>query len=637
MYWKPDNFLRQIYLIPKDAFFIIETDNPVNNWNKFSKSQPWQHIKSQEKMKEIGDMANTLDSILNENETLLSLLGKRNLMISAHMTRKSDYDFLYVVDLQKASKMESLKDQMEIIFKSGDYKVTSRKYQDVKIMELFDPIERTTLYMSFIDNHLICSFTGLLVEKSIQEKEEPKIGRNLYFLDIEQKTTGSGLFKIYVNYQYLNNYLTYLSGVYDKDMASICKSLSYTGLVFDASDKKLSLKGYTNLNDSIEDGYLPALMQSGRNKITAQKVLSSRTAFFLDMGFEDANKFMDNVENILQEDPQLYKEFRKNWDMIESLLKIDIRKNFLSWMEGEVALAQNTQGMLGRQNEFVVVIKMKNKKDAIENLDFIEGQIRKRTPVKFKTIEYEGYGVHYIEMKGFFKLLFGKMFEKLDKPYYTIIDDYAVFSNSPATLLSQIEDYRIGQILEKDSDFSHFFKEFNDKSSVFAYTNTRKFFPLMKEFVSSSTWKDLQTDQNFILGFPQTAFQLTGEKGMFDTRWIAQFSKPEELKENDIPEPDEDDDDFVAREDTLSNLEIFYFEKMQKNVYTEFYDDGTVKSKSEVSKGLKNGKYIALYPDGKQQVTGKFKENKKDGTWKFYNENGKQIRKEKWKNGVFIK
>ena len=638
VYFSPDNYLKQIYLVPRDAVYIVESDNPVQNWNKFSKSAPWQFLRMQPKMKEIEKMAHVLDSMINENKRTLDILGKRNLMISAHITRKNEYDFLYIVDLEKVSKTDVLKDQIETILKASDYKVTSRNFKSYKILELFDPAERSTLHLSFIDNHLVCSFTGLLVEKAIEEKDLPVIGRNLYFLDIEKSLRQGGLCRIYVNYKMMPEFMGLSGGgVEDPLIGDICRSLHFTGLNFDANDKQLSLKGYTNINDS-SNSYLPALLRSGQNKITAQKVLSHRTAFFMTMGFDDADKFMDNVELLLNNDPDGYQYYTKNKNQIESFLKIDIRQHFLSWMEGEVVFAQNTPGMLGRQNEFVAVIKMKDKGDAVKNLNFIEERIRKKTPVRFKTIEYEGFEIHFMEMRGFFRLMFGKMFDKLNKPYYTIIDDYAVFSNSTATLLSMIEDYRLGQTLDKDEDFKRFFKEFNNTSSIFAYTNTPKFFPLWKDFVSPTTWNDLQNNEAFFFGFPQTAFQLTGEKNLFDTRFVAEFALPEKesLSEKETlaleKEEQEETLDFASREDTLKNLELFYVEQMG-NVFTEFYEDGAIRSKTEMSKGIRDGKYKAFYPNGKLSINGKFKKNKRHGTWRYYDEDEKLIRKEKWKNG----
>lgn len=305
-------------------------------------------------------------------------------------------------------------------------------------------------------------------------------------------------------------------------------------------------------------------------------------------------------------------------------------------MEGEVVFAQNTPGSLGYQNEFVAVITMNNKKDAVTNLNFIEERIRKKTPVKFKTIQYEGYEIKYLEMKGFFRLLFGKMFENLDKPYYTIIDDYVVFSNSTATLLSMIEDYRLGQTLHKDKAFNKFMKEFNSQSSVFTYVNTQKSFPLWKNLVDASTWKSMQENQNFILCFPQIGFQLTADKTVFDTRVIAEFQEPKaEEQTGEIDDEMAENDD--SYEDELSALQLFYIEKMSGNVHTEFYDDGAVKSKVEMRNNIRHGKYKEFYSDGKLKAHGKFKNNKKHGTWHHYNNDESFLKKEKWRDGVLVK
>ena len=632
LYWKPDNFLRQIYLVPADAMFIVETESPVGNWQKFSGSAPWQYLRRQEKMNEYNAKAHKLDSILQANETLMSLLGKRNLLISAHTTRRGDYDFLFVVDMQKASKMDMLKEQLENLFKTMDFTVTTREFEGCKMLELFDPEDRSILYMSFIGNHLIASYTSALVEKSIREKDNPVIGRDFYFQEVEQKMGSAALFRIYINYKYFDGYLTYMMGVADPDVKDFCSSMQYSGLNMNVSDDEMSFAGYTNLKDST-DSYMAALLQSGSGRMTAQRILSNRTAYFVTMGFDDAGNFMDNVEKVLKNDAGTYQSFRKNWDRIEHFLGIDIRKNFLSWMEGELLLAQNTPGSLGYQNEFAAVIKMKNKNDAINNLNFIEERIRKKTPVKFKTIDYEGYGIHYLEMKGFFRLLFGRMFDRLEKPYYTIIDDYAVFSNSPATLLSMIEDYRNKQTLEQDKDFDRFMDKFDKRSSLFVYVDSRKSFPLWKNLVSASVWQSVQENQHFILCFPQTGFQLTAGKTLFDTRMIAGFQAP--VVDSDFEDTEmEDDSDLSSEEDTLSNLQLFYVEKMTGNVYTEFYDDGAVKNKTEMKNGIRHGKYKEFYPDGKLKIYGKFKNSKKNGTWYFYNEDESLLKKEKWKEGV---
>jgi len=41
------------------------------------------------------------------------------------------------------------------------------------------------------------------------------------------------------------------------------------------------------------------------------------------------------------------------------------------------------------------------------------------------------------------------------------------------------------------------------------------------------------------------------------------------------------------------------------------------------AKGLRQGKWLAKYPDGKTRYEGSFRDNKPVGEWKRYHENGK--------------
>lgn len=57
--------------------------------------------------------------------------------------------------------------------------------------------------------------------------------------------------------------------------------------------------------------------------------------------------------------------------------------------------------------------------------EFIK-ESKRRTPVKVKTVHYKDFEINYIEMKGFFHLFFGGLFDKFEKLYYTYVDDYVV-------------------------------------------------------------------------------------------------------------------------------------------------------------------------------------------------------------------
>src|SRR6185503_17405757 len=129
-----------------------------------------------------------------------------------------------------------------------------------------------------------------------------------------------------------------------------------------------------------------------------------------------------------------YKHYKENLHQVESYLKISVQENLINWIGDEVALLELQSSGQGQDNEVAMVLKAANIEKAKKDLAYIENMVRRRTPVKFKTVDYKGYGIHFLGMKGVFKILLGKFFARYDKPYYTIINNFIIFSNHPQTL-----------------------------------------------------------------------------------------------------------------------------------------------------------------------------------------------------------
>ncbi|MCC8036359.1 MAG: DUF3352 domain-containing protein, partial [Rikenellaceae bacterium] len=183
VYVTPDRNLRQIYLIPHDAAIIIQSNEPVRDWQKFSASEPWQRLARAESFAEVTENVEALDSLLKSNKTLMSLVGRRDMTISLHRTGTRDWDFLVVVDLRKASKLEMLKDQLENIMKLAGSNVSRRDHNGVNILEMKDD-EGGTLYCAFVDNHFVATYSSALIHASLDEKDKPRIRHEYYFIEV---------------------------------------------------------------------------------------------------------------------------------------------------------------------------------------------------------------------------------------------------------------------------------------------------------------------------------------------------------------------------------------------------------------------------------------------------------------------
>ena len=651
LYLSPDNNIQQIYLVPKDAALIIQTSDPVNDWKKFSKSGPWQSMRQLKAYEEITENIEFLDSMINANKSLLSLVGRRSLMISLHKTRTDDFDFLIIVDMQKVSKMYTLRNQLENVLSAGGYYVTKRKYNDIEIIEMRDNATREILYGAFVENHFVISYTSKLLEASIDERHQPNIGLDQGFMEVDRLVAEKGLCRVYINYNYLPQFLSIYLGQNNPYFDMFCGAMNFAGLYGEINDDKIDLKGYTLLKDQTNP-YISAILGSGKKKMNAHKIMPARTAFYTNIGFEDPVTFVKELENAMSNnDKAIFDDYKSTKNKIEKYFDISLETNFLSWMEGEFAFAQTEPGLIGREAEMILVVRAKDAKAMKDNMALLEKRIRNKTPIKINAVDYKGYPVNYVEMKGFFKLFFGGLFERFEKPYYTYIDDYVIFSNKPSTILSFIEDYEQKNLMTNNEGFNKICNRAENSSTLFAYLDINKFYPLLKSMFTVDAWKSIEMQKNVIYSFPYWQFQVVGGKKsasiyltidhqpyeevlddlIIEIEKLTQEAASDSVIADKIDEVDEVMEvEAESEKELMDELQRFYVEKFEGNIFREYYESGSLKSESETKNNMRHGRHRAYYEDGKLMVRGKYVKGKPKGTWKYYTLEGKFDRKERF-------
>ncbi|RLT81785.1 toxin-antitoxin system YwqK family antitoxin [Bacteroides acidifaciens] len=634
LFISPDRNIQQIYLVPEDAAFIIQSSAPIEDWEKFSGSETWQCLKKAKSFEEVTASVEKLDSVVKSNKVLLSLVGERDMLISLHKTRATNWDFLLILDMQKASKMDVLKDQVETVLVMSGFTVTNRMHNGVNILEMRDPDTHDIFYIAFVDNHLVGSYTSTLVESAINSRNRPKIGLDQSFIETEKLVSGKGLVRVFINYARVPQFMSIYLGARNEYIDLFSNSMNFAGLYLNANEDRIEVKGYTLRKDSA-DPYVVALLNSGKHKMKAHEILSGRTALYTNIGFNNPATFVKELENALSiHDKQLYDSYQSSRKKIEGLFGISLEDNFLSWMSGEFAMTQSEPGLLGREPELILAVKAKSIKDARKNMELIEKKIKRRTPVKVKTVNYKDFEINYVEMKGFFRLFFGKLFDKFEKPYYTYVDDYVVFSNKASSLLSFVEDYEQKNLLKNNQGFKDAFSYLKSSSTIFLYTDVHKFYSQLKPMMNVSTWNEIQSNKDVLFSFPCWTMQVIGDSRSASLQYVMDYT-PYEPKDAvvsvAIDEDDEEmDEDAETEKEQMSELKRFYVEKFEGNVLREFYPEGALKSESEVKEGKRHGRHREYYEDGTLKLRGKYANNKPKGTWKYYTDEGKFDHKEKF-------
>ncbi len=638
-YLAPSANLQSIYLIPKDAVFVVETQKPVDNWDKIRESEAWNHLQQNDYFFELTESIHKMDTIFHNKKKLFQLFGTRSLFFSVHMYKPKEYGIFYVIDLKRIAKLKLLRSYLNTLL-DDTYSLSRREYHGNEIIELYDKESRETLYLSFIKNQLIASYVHTLIEASIDQVGEPFIGRNLDFIEVKKKTGYDDMFRLYLQHDYLDDYARYFTNEPTALIQTLSENFLFSGFSFDlASNNTMIAKGYTSISEG-NLGYLKALQQSGTSKRSIPKIAPERTALYMSFGFDSFSELYTNFLQIQQKEPEVFKAYESQKGTIEKLLKINIKDNFVSWIGNEIALLQIQSSITRGKNDMAMILKAADIEKAKTHLAFIQKQLKKRTPVKFKTIVYKDHPIHFMAIKGFFKLFFGNLFKNFDKPYYTIIDDFVVFSDKPNTLKSIIDTFLDEKTLENSEDFRHFNSNFKKSSSLFAYINMPVLYENMLSLADKTTKKQMLKNKDFIICFPQIGFQLTPSNELFKSKFVADYQSAAIVKSKEqfkdlqlfgplLPSNSNRTSNLPEVKDVFDVVQL-YPEDLNADRYIKNYTSGAKHIEVGLKDGLKHGRYYEYYPDGVLKMKGRYRKDKQVGVWRAYDSKGEQIERKRF-------
>ena len=631
----PSNNLQPLYLIPKDAVFVLQSDQPVKNWKEIRESDAWKHLNRNPYFGEITTGIQKMDTVFNNRKNLFDLVGDRSLYISIHMVSQTEYGILYTVDLKRIAKLKMLKTYLETLL-NDNYVLSKRMYKTQEMLEVFSKETGNTLYLAFVRNQMIASYTHTLVEASIDQYESPELGRNLSFLKVKGELGSSENIHLYIQYDYLDDYSRSFATEPTPAVKHLTENYLFSGFRFDLSDPStISARGFTNISDN-NLTYLKALQRSGTSERTIASIAPKRTAVYLSYGFTDFATFYENFQEIKKADPQTFESYDKGVKDIEKFLKIDIEKHFTSWIGNEIGVLQIQSKIERGKNDVALVIKTDSVEKARENLNFILGQIKKRTPVKFKAIDYKDHRIHFLSIKGFFKLFLGKLFEDFDKPYYTIIDDYVVFSNQPNTLKGIVDAYVEIETLDTSEDYQKFLTYFDKESAVFTYINTPILYENLYELANEETKAQMRKNKDYIICFPQVGFELVPNEGLFETVLVVNYQDVEEVKkkiqfrQQEIRYDEVPVGGFSELTDAVFKVGTIYPSDLNAKSYQKKYNSGKTRFKVALKNGQKHGRYESYYPNGQLKLKGRYRKDKQVGLWKYYSDTGELLRKKRF-------
>lgn len=612
--------IEPLQAVSRDAVMVIETQNLTKGWREVKESALWDRLIEGNYLEEYEADMMSFDSLMVENPLVRQVFQNRPLAVSFHMTSASDYDMLFAVNIGKYGKLKVLP-KLAGMF---DFTLTSRQVDSVDVYALTYGKPNEVIHLAIKENLLIGSLSPQLVDQSIKTLKSGQSFAVKKFTEVQQRN-GDGMVKFYLNFNLLDEFAGAFSPELKQSLTSISEVMGFSAMVANLEDKNIELAGYSNYFDSIPS-LVDALVKADPGEMEAHHILPSKTAVLMDVNIEDFDRFYnDFMVQYQASDPQGYQEYKNGLQMSEKWLGVNFDTLLFSWLEGEFAMAKLRPESNARELDVLVAMKANDIDLARENMDVLLKHIKKRTPVKFDQIDYRNHQIYLLSMKGFFKVFFGQLMTDIEKPYFTFLDNYIVFSNSVNSLMGMVDDYLVGNTLARNPGFSEFMQQFGNEGNFSVFVQMPKVYQHLYYYSDSETRKDLKRNRDLLVNFANIGWQLKATGDMFETVLLAHHDENtllyEELEEMQKSAEELFVDEFRELKFKIDTGEYFPYGEGHIDFWAthpERVQDSIIIHEGEMRDRLIQGLWRSYYTTGNIKSAVTYDDGKVDGTAIFY-------------------
>jgi antitoxin component YwqK of YwqJK toxin-antitoxin module len=584
---------------PEDAFLMVYTDDFKESWENFRDSDSWKIIQQQQFMDSSLKKINAFDSTLRNNQFINRIAKNHSLLISMHPVKKDGLKPIFYLDLMEFSKLRFSFDLLEKrLLKDSKYKINKTKINGETVYEL---VKKDAKYlMAFRNNVLFMSASKSLVKEVLKGKENQWV-KSKAFEGLDKKYRKRGDIQLYANFSRINSVLK-TQKLDPENYELWVNPLQFAVYNIEFSDDVIHLKGGISVKPK-SNGYLNAFSDIDIGSSDAYKVISEDIATYISFTFDDFRSFNNNFKQQLAAiDSKSYSNYIKYSDQIEDKFDISIQDHIFNWIDDELVLGKLKPKIGASEvSDLFAAIRASNTETAKEMLTMITDKVSEKSPLKFRTRTYGEYEIKYLDLKGFFKLFAGNLFEKLDRPYYTILDGYVFFSNSVNNLITLIEHYNNKKTLEYDEAFDDVFRNFDNGGNVQLYLNSKELYESVYYHTDAHTQNFLEENRSLLMRVKALGIQVKPTDETYDSEL--------RIKLDDTEQPHSE---LLSFEADASKAENKIIERL------EFKVDPQMMNVSSDS----TGKVDVLYPDSSIWYEGQVKNGKPDELWRCYYESG---------------
>lgn len=504
-----DPIIPALKAVPESAVCLLEVKNVHGLYEKMkTKNFIWQELQGLDFFRELDNKIRNIDSIIKENEELLETL-KTNYLYIAWVPDRNKYSLLFTINLLGPHRENIIDKFIRKNFSSGKT-ITSYKFLDNEIFQIYSHKKFICSYTVSKGIFIISESTGV-IENSLSA-----LLTKICF-DSDPLFTQLHAFagkKVDANFFIRNQYFDkLLSSYFNKNINKQIKLISISGEMgaFDLTLKndELIIAGYLISDDTGQ--FLKKVFGSQspqQNQLTS--ICPYNTALMYYWGIHKPLQYIKDYNSFMKQKfhgksfDEMYERFLYNYE-------IDIHKKFIEHLGNEFALIVTENPNVDNPYHYYAIIKAK---DIATFKTLLEEELS-TVPEEAFLANRDSFAIRKLIPYQLLSACFGDVFSRLDSSYFTTINDYVVFGQSPLSLELFISGFLSGKTLNKNHNYLDFADNVAEEANFCFYANIHKSFQLLVPIFNDKLKQELLKNEKSLKNIQAIAFQTTNQKSKF--------------------------------------------------------------------------------------------------------------------------
>jgi len=463
-----------------------------------------------------------LDSLFRHVPETREFLSVSPSYISIHLTGREKLSAMHILTLPPRMNAAKVNEIIgNLVGAKGTLK--KRNYEGVDLNEAALLSNTGVDNFAYVVTHnlLIISFSSLLLEDAVNQLIGGGSVADLPGFQEIFETAGKNVdANLFVNFAHFPRLLSsFVSTDYKAEVRSVKNFAAWAELDVNLLTDKLLMNGFVAAPDSAPS-LMQALTEHEPAKIGADKVLPASVSAFFVIAFGEAERYFSEYQQYLRNTNQLT-TYRNTLSSLTHMYGTDFLQLFISILGHEAGVAFAAIHADSLQTSTYVFMQVKSQAQAREALESVLEKIASAESVSAETYKAvfrldneTEFPVYRLPVRRMTQKLFGPLFSGLDTHYFTLVDDYLVFSDSYRSLASVVRDFVLSKTLENDRTYRQCRDNLSPRSNLFLYANLGRSAPVFSTYLTAQLageWADNLPAFSSVQGF---GLQLLNNNGL---------------------------------------------------------------------------------------------------------------------------